>query len=296
MNDKSSPHNARRWAASSSSSPQLTLNLHGSLPVRLIATPRRSFKTCCTGEDLSDVVANNVESFDHLPVIDASQDDVETIVGLLDVRSLGSEERLQATVRERMNPLSEQLLIGADASILDFMMMADRQRCRLVVSESEISGLVSLSDLQRLPVRAALFALITQSEITMADAIRRECRDPHKEFDTWMNRLSVDRQNKIHDEIGRSTDEDGFVDSLLFTQYGDKVTILRKSPRFQWSKTKFKSDMRNVESLRDQIAHANDYASTPVAAEQVCSTVRSLHCWNRRLASWPNCSVPDRDF
>ena len=92
-----------------------------------------------------------------------------------------------------MNPLSEQLLIGADASILDFMMMADRQRCRLVVLESEISGLVSLSDLQRLPVRAALFALITQSEIKMADAIRRECRDPHKEFDTWMDRLSVDR-------------------------------------------------------------------------------------------------------
>ena len=84
-----------------------------------------------------------------------------------------------------------------------------------------------------------------------------------------------------------------FVDSLLFTQFGDKVTILRKSPRFPFErKTKFKDDMRNVEKLRDKIAHANDFASTPAAAEGVCRTVRSLDCWVRRLDSWPAVADP----
>jgi hypothetical protein len=60
-------------------------------------------------------------------------------------------------VYEKMRHLSEANLIGADASILAFVRDADRHKCRLVVSGCEISGLVSLSDLQRLPVRAALF-------------------------------------------------------------------------------------------------------------------------------------------
>ena len=270
----------------------MSLTLHSSLPVRLIATPRHSFKTCRTDEDLADIVANNDEAFDYLPVIDASQGAVETIVGLLDVRSINSPELPKRKVGECMDPLSELLLIGADASILDFLMVADRQRCRLVVSESEIGGLVSLSDLQKLPVRAVLFALITQLESTMADAIRREC----EKLDAWMSRLSKGRQKKVQDEINKSTDSDGFVDDLLFTQYCDKVAIILESSSFPWSKAKFKTDMKDAEKLRNRVAHANEYASTPAAAEEVCRTVRLLQCWNTRLASWPNGRVSNRDF
>jgi len=51
-----------------------------------------------------------------------------------------------------MQPLSEDNLIGADAGILAFVKMADRHSCRLVIAGSEITGLVSLSDVQQLPV------------------------------------------------------------------------------------------------------------------------------------------------
>ena len=64
-------------------------------------------------------------------------------------------------VSDVMRPLSEGNLLGADASILTFIRYADHQKCRLIVSGHEISGLVCLSDLQRLPVRAALFGLVT---------------------------------------------------------------------------------------------------------------------------------------
>jgi hypothetical protein len=63
-----------------------------------------------------------------------------------------------------MRALPEENLIGADAGILSFVKGADRRGCRLVMSGAEISGLVSLSDLQKLPVRATvLFALITHA-------------------------------------------------------------------------------------------------------------------------------------
>ncbi len=102
----------------------------------------------------------------------------------------------------------------------------------------------------------------------MASAIRREFNGS----DEWIERLSPDRQSKIKEEKEKSATEDTFVDSLLFTQFGDKITIIRKSPLFKDNKTAFKTDMRNVQKLRDQLAHANDYAATLAAAEHVCRT------------------------
>ena len=279
------PANARRsaWAKSSDTSPDLMMDFQDGLPVRLIATPRSSFKTCRTDEELAHVAKRNVESFDYFPVVDAAEDARETIVGLIDLVPFMHGETPQGMVKDRMRRLSEDSLIGADASILAFVKGADRHRCRLVVSGSEISGLVSLSDLQRLPVRAALFAMITHAEITMVSAIRREFNGS----DAWIKRLSSCRQMKIREELEKSVVEDTFVDRLLFTQFADKITIIRKSPLFKESKTAFETEMQVVQDLRDQLAHANDYASTRAAAEQVCRTVRSIAQRADWLTSWP---------
>lgn len=259
------------------------MNFQDGLPVRLIATPRSSFKTCRADEDLARVVERNAESFDYFPVVDAAEGAQETIIGLIDLVPFMHGETPQGMVKDRMRRISEDSLIGADASILAFVMGADRHRCRLVVSGSEISGLVSLSDLQRLPVRAALFAMITHAEITMASAIRREFNGS----DAWIERLSPGRQSTINEEKKKSTTEDTFVDSLLFTQFADKTTIIRKSPLFKESKAAFETEMKVVQKLRDQLAHANDYASTRAAAEHVCKTVRSIVQRVERLTSWP---------
>src|SRR5690606_28851255 len=136
------------------------------------------------------------------------------------------------------HPLSEECLIGADASILAFIVEADRHTCRLVVSGSEISGLVSLADLQKLPVRAALFAMITHVEITMTGAIRREFDGS----DAWMERLSDDRQAKVEEIAAKSRDENNFVDSILSTQFADKTTIIQKSPSFRGSRSAFERE------------------------------------------------------
>lgn len=283
MNEERADVRQSAWATRSDSSPELMMNFQDGLPVRLIATPRSSFKTCRMDEDLARVVERNVESFDYFPVVDAAEDARETIIGLIDLVPYMHGVPPQGMVKDRMRRLSEDNLIGADASILVFVMEADRHRCRLVVSGSEISGLVSLSDLQRLPVRAGLFAMITHAEITMASAIRREFNGS----DAWIERLSPGRQSKIKEEKQKSATEDTFVDSLLFTQFADKTTIIRKSPLFKESKTAFEADMQVVQKLRDQVAHANDYASTRAAAEHVCRTVRSITQWVDWLTSWP---------
>src|SRR5262249_55324712 len=86
--------------------------------------------------------------FDYLPVRDSIEGPV---VGLFARKSVGSDRT--ARVRDVMQPLSSANLIAIDAPLLQFVLSADTNPCRLILDDTEIRGLVTLSDIQRLPVR-----------------------------------------------------------------------------------------------------------------------------------------------
>ena len=246
------------------------------LPVQLISIPRHQFRTCYARELVADVKASNTEDYDFLPVLKPWRTGgIAAIIGLLEISTPTSAS---AVVEEVMRPLCEENLIGADASILDFLRDADHRPCRLIVAGRDITSLVSLSDIQRLPVRAALFAMVTHLEMTMADAIRRGYENTE-----WMTKLPPERTAKIQTEIKGATTDDSFVDSLLFTQFCDKVTIIRKSEAFRDNKNEFSKQMKSIQDLRDLLAHANEFAATRKAAAAVCETVRVIDEWIVRL-------------
>jgi hypothetical protein len=256
-----------RWASSNlSGEGDVFTALHTGLTVSLISTPVAALKTCTEQESISDVVERYPEDFDFIPVVGVNR----RFVGMFNV-SPQRDRPTPGTISQCFSPLSEENLIGADASILDFILDADQRPCRLVISGAKIVGLVSLSDLQRLPVRAALFALITGFEMTMAAFIRKE----HPEDDYWLKSLAETRQRKLQVEMNKAKADDTYVDMLLFTQFCDKREIV---------KLQFPEDRRetlgktlvDIERLRDSVAHANEYASSSRQAKTLCEVVREL--------------------
>lgn len=256
-----------RWASAGlSESPDVFKALHSGLTVGLIATPARELKTCTPHELISNVLLRNPEDFDFLPVID----EAHRFVGMFHA-AVHRDRRTLGTVWQCYVPLSENYLVGADASILDFVLDADEKQCRLVISGTKVVGLVSLSDLQRLPVRAALFALITGLEMTMASLIRAR----HSKSEGWMRLLTSGRRAKIEEERKKAKSDDGYVDTLLFTQFCDKRDILTQTlPESE--RGALSAALEDIERLRDRIAHANEYASSPAQAKNVCKIVREL--------------------
>lgn len=87
-------------------------------------------------------------------------------------------------------------------------------------------------------------------------------------------------------EIKKSHEDDSFVDSLLFTQLADEATIIRKSPKSPFERSPFKSEFFQIQELRNQLAHAKEYALTLEAASRVCETVRLIDQWSSRLSRW----------
>jgi hypothetical protein len=108
----------------------------------------------------------------------------------------------------------------------------------------------------------------------MTNVIRRDFRGK-----SWLQCVSEGRRQKLQAEIAKARDGDSFVDSLLFTQFADKTAIIRQSPSFAPGDTKFRNEFREIQALRDHLAHANDYASKADDASKVCSVVRSIDKW-----------------
>ena len=243
------------------------------LPIRLIATSRSEFATCDISEMLGPFVESRNDDFDFYPVTDAGR-----IVGILEASSLTPTERVGGfRIADKMKRLSEDNLIGHDASILDFIRQMEERPCCLVIRGSEITGIVTTSDVQRLPVRAVLFAMVTRLEMAMTQVIR----DKRLSDEDLLSRLSPERKKKLLDEIKQTRRDDRFVDLLLFMQFSDKQTIIKKLSLLppKVPKTKFDRQLNRIRELRDALAHANEFASTRQSAEVLCRTVLIIDQW-----------------
>ena len=260
-----------RWAAGSEVGRDVLEPLRRSLTVNMIMTPRADLETCRRDEPASTVKARNKDNFSFLPVVDGTER--KRFLGLYRAERWFGEDAPHEPIADYFEPLSEDHLIGADASIIDFVMQADNHPVRLVVSDDEVAGLVSLSDLQHLPVRAAIFTLITSLEIAMAKRIETEWS--HDDATGWMALLSPEQQKDVWKAIRRAKGQDGFVSEIVCTQLSDKVTIILEKGLV--SESASEGDFYAIRKLRNDIAHANYYAETRDTACQVCEVVRKIH-------------------
>ena len=259
-----------RWANPGDAGPDVLERVQRSLTVDLIMTPRARLGTCRRDETASAVMARNKQHFSFLPVVD----EAKRFLGLYRAEQWFGADAPRGRIGDSFEPFSEAVVIGADASIIDFVKVADERPTRLVVSGDRVAGLVSLSDLQQLPVRAALFTLMTRLEMAMAQRIEEEWDG--EDTTGWLTLLSEDRRKRIVEAIRQAKEDDGFVSEIAFSQLSDKATILVKKRLIAGSATGLRRDFKAIRKLRDDIAHANYYAESPSAASRACETVRSI--------------------
>ena len=240
------------------------------LTVDMIMTRRNDLMTCRCEEAAREVKArNNEHRFSFIPVKDGNG----RIQGLYHARRWFDQEAPDGPIGDDFERLSEDLVIGANASILEFVRTADERPTRLVISGDQIAGLISQSDLQLLPVRAALSTLMTSLEMAMAERIEAEWPDTASD---WLNLLSPGRRTKILERIDIAREEDGFVNEIVFADLPDKADIIVKRRLIGGSATKLRRCFKAVGRLRNKLAHANYYAETPEAASQVSAVVRTI--------------------
>jgi CBS domain-containing protein len=137
------------------------------MPVRLIAT-FQDLTTTRLEADVGEALAlANEKRFDYLPVRHSEDG---PIIGIF---SRNAVQKCHLRVDDMYEAMGPDDLISAEASLLYFVWSADRQPRRLVLKGTEICGIVTLSDIQKLPVRMALFNLFIHFELLVTEQLRK---------------------------------------------------------------------------------------------------------------------------
>lgn len=144
---------------------QFTMSgLEKGLQVIHITTPADELLCCRQDERVEDVlIRSEPKPYDQIPVKEQ-----ETIIGLLNKHEC--PQGVRGSVKDYMRPLGEQILVSADTSLLEFIQSDTLDR--LVIKSTKIYGLVTRSDLLKLPASLLGFALVTHIETLMLAIIR----------------------------------------------------------------------------------------------------------------------------
>ncbi len=229
------------------------------------------FESCLANDDVR-VVFGKPEwaGFDFLPVRDRGK-----VVGILK-RESGAHDAL---VREAMAPLNENMLASAETPLEKVIRRLLQCKFLLVVRRTAIEGIITHSDLAKLPVRLLIFAQVTHLEMEMATAIRHRFGSDDA---AWLNLLSRGRRDNLEEKkrhlLQRREEPSLF---LELTDFCDKRQILRRCyglPR------QFGDDLEQIEKfVRNPLAHAATFLNDKASLIRVVDLLDKAGQWTRTV-------------
>jgi hypothetical protein len=231
-------------------------------PVAMIATPRQALH-CRPVSRWTTIEADRaLDDFDQVPL---TGPDSQRIEGMY-VRGQGRTS------------LVADMFMAAEAPLLSFVATADKQRYRLLVAGGDVVGMVTLSDLQRLPVYSLLFSLLIAVELLLVEWIRGACRERP---DAWMQHLHPKQRKVIENHWKEALANNLAIDRLSCASFGHEIAAARWLGLFASDSTR-EGELSGLKQLRNRVCHASEFAPTSEQALQVPAQARKA----QELAQW----------
>jgi len=231
-------------------------------PIITIATPRDAL--VCRPVDRWQSIEEDpaLASFDQIPL---TESDGQHIVAIY-IRDQGRV------------PLTSEMFMSSGAPLLAFVETADKQRFRLLVEDGDVVGLVTLSDLQRLPVYSLLFGQLVAVEVLLTEWIRRSCGHDQ---DRWMRCLRPKHRESIERSWRDYEQRNIAIDRLSCASFGQKITASAGLGLFR-NRPEKESELRGLRDLRNRVCHAIRLTPSAEHAIEIPSIARRT----RVLAEW----------
>ena len=168
------------------------------------------------------------------------------------------DELTDGKCSDHMHHFDENLVLSATSSLQEVLeILAESEYC-FVSLLGKVGGIVTRYDIQKPPVRMWLFGMITIIEMFMVRAI--ETQYPNDNWQVEFSKGRLNRAKEILKERKRRNQTARLIDCL---QFSDTALILIKNSDMRedfgfQSMRAAKNGIKNIESLRNNLAHAQD--------------------------------------
>jgi predicted transcriptional regulator len=221
--------------------------------------------------------------------------DGDASVGIIQSPSM----RTGMTVADVMEPLRDWMLVSRSANLRKVVRGLARpdRRFRLVVGDSSIEGIVTRSDVHKLPVRMLAFTMVTHLESILAATIR----DAYPDSNDWLQVLATDElPADFHEEARKAlngsygekaverlrcdarklqADDPDLLDMTGFPAKWFLVYVARSMPLF------YVSDMALIQRMvRNKVAHSAEYAPSDDALDNFEQRLTAIEYWIKDLS------------
>ncbi|MDW4496359.1 hypothetical protein R5H30_00060 [Sulfitobacter sp. D35] len=256
-------------------------SVQGQLTLSHIMTPREHFICCGADEPAQGVMERVSEVFDAVPVVESSDptDIAAPILGLLHRdripfrnSTIRAADCADTSALKTAHPLDRNLLVyinGLNGHPVEF-----------VASGSEIVGLVTPYDLERLPVRTALFAQIIDVERLMGDLINARFPDTA----AWEERISKRLSGKLQTGLKRAIKNESVGQPILSVDFAVKLDLLPHCFEGPHDATWVGKESDEIRELRNVVAHGAPFANVTQLPDQLRNLLRLRGLISKRIS------------
>ena len=208
-----------------------------------------------------------LEDFDQIPVRADGR-----IIGVLE-----RKDGLEGSVRKCMRSLDDSILVSAEQPLPKFLPTLESCPYRLVVRGPEIKGIVTPSDIGKLPVRLMAFTLATHLEMLMAEFIRKHC---HTDAEL-LERLHPNQRATVEGDLKKRRRENLVVSALDLTNLSHKITAVGNLLNLN----ELAAQLKPVVELRNSMAHPSDFIGDTGSVRVFLERLRLAESWVRKLGT-----------
>lgn len=210
---------------------------------------------CCYLDDPAMEVANELTRLDY-DVVGVVHRESSRVIGWLD-RNDVADGPCEHWVRK----IEPDLVLSDSTPLTAALHVLAAQPWAFVVAGHGVAGIITRSDLQKPPVRAVIFGILSLMEIHLDFWIQHHCPD-----DTWLKCLSVERVSKAEELLEQKKRRNEDISRLDCLHLCDKARIVSMIPEAcatlgLESKNAAKSALGRAEALRNRVAHGQDLVS-----------------------------------
>lgn len=171
------------------------------------------------------------------------------------------EDLTDGSCYDHIHNFDDAALLSQTSSYADVINCLSIYRCCFISSLGSVSAVISRSDIQTIPVRMWLFGMISIIEIYITRML--EVKYPDGSWQTELSQSRLKKAQEFQHERNRRNQNVKLIDCL---QLVDKAQILMKDPDIRAdagfeSRREAEKVIRELESLRNNLAHANDLIS-----------------------------------
>jgi hypothetical protein len=210
--------------------------------------------------------------FDLAGVVDQKQD----VVGYVDTAKLD-----EGKIEDYLEAFNSSHLIADSTPIPELFSELLKNNQLFVLSGSKISGIVTVSDLNKPPVRIYLFGIISLLEMHLTYWINELYNE-----ESWVDLIPEERLMLARKLLAKKRDKNQEIDLVNCLQFADKKTVLVNTKIFRkklalGSKKAVKKQLERAQGIRDNLAHSQN----DIAIEHNWEKIHETLSWAENLLS-----------